>query len=354
MFLKACPTPKGWFRFCDGSLRPTPCNSWRCPYCSLVKLARLHKRLAWVHWTLKIELTLVGDGSPTIENLVRQAHALKSFFQWLRREFGTFRYFWSREIGKDGRLHAHLLLDLPFIEVGCWPNCQGEGHAVGGKNLKPRCQKLLRQGCGFGATFTNAYGVHVYGARKHAMDCGLGGMMAIKPLDYRRDGHPGVDYVIKQARYASKGQGWADLPWGSRRYQTCHVPQLPPSPGAVCRLGAEHLGRCAIWTNDPGPSLVEVFGDSGAMDLWLAERGSLSLNSQCTTSSLPEQLELGFPVLEVRGRSPYGPNAILAFPGRSRDAPGTLFQRFDTKGGRDDGKVSSERPGGPSTSMFGC
>jgi len=214
-----------------GKKIPTACMAWACPCCARLLSYRVRKRIAPIEWLAKVEFTLDGDGAPTRENNLRLARGQRSVLQWVRRlyrrKYGkdfTFRYARMHGISDVGRLHSHMLWDIPFVE-----------------------QEELSD---------------------HAAACRLGIIVYIKPIDKHHDGDKrAIDYVANQAiKYVAnqaleQSKDGADLPRGCRRFQSAGVAPYQPEPGWFYHRHCPYGLPCEICGLCPEPEVFrEEFG----------------------------------------------------------------------------------------------
>jgi len=97
---------------------PLACHRWECAYCAPGKFMELRERLQGAHrvsvemgWTLKF-VTLTWADDVTGEQV--RLH-LQHFMQTVRRKYGYCEYAKVPEWTKNGRIHLHLAMIVPYI-----------------------------------------------------------------------------------------------------------------------------------------------------------------------------------------------------------------------------------------------
>ena len=155
-----------------GEVFRVACGRWRCDACGPRRVRRLRHRLREVPFTKFVTLT---SPKSTVKEQSRAINRIRGALKrgWRdvdgqRRSPAAARYFWAREIGKNGVLHVHMLLEMRYL--------------------------------------------HQRALSRLAMRCGFGRVVDIRSIKTSRVG----DYVIK---YATKGRRCV-LPRYTRRFQT--------------------------------------------------------------------------------------------------------------------------------------
>lgn len=98
---------------------PLYCKSYFCNSCANVKRqkyrARIKKNLSNKSWRF-LTLTTVNANGNTVANMTKINQDWNKLNTLLKKKFGRFSYVKSLEVGKNGMVHLHILIDI-FLPI---------------------------------------------------------------------------------------------------------------------------------------------------------------------------------------------------------------------------------------------